>query len=147
MTLCIPKITIKSFNFFWSQYIRMKMKTPKSITLKRNTKNLMTALLPMVKKTISNKVNQIKSSIMQKIWPNKSKKRRNILKRVSNRGIKSLENNFSVKATTKLISTPKIVLEKPQIVAKPRVVASSKIAAKVKKVTKPKIVDKPEIVF
>ena len=125
----------------------MKMKTQKSITLRRNTKNLMTALLSMVKKTISNKVNQIKSSIMQKIWPNKSKKRRNILKRVSNRGIKSLENNFSVKATTKLISTPKIVLEKPQIVAKPRVVASSKIAAKVKKVTKPKIVDKPEIVF
>ena len=84
---------------------------------------------------------------MQKIWPHKSKKRRNILKRVSNRGIKSLENNFSIKATRKIISTPKIVLEKPQIVAKPRVVTSSKIAAKVKKVSKPKIVDKPKIVF
>ena len=64
---------------------------------------------------------------MQKIRPNKTKKRQNTLKRVSNRGIKSLENNFSVKATKNIISTPKIVIEKPQIVAKPNVVTSSKI--------------------
>ena len=40
---------IKS-NFFFSQYIRMEMKTSKSIVLKYNMKNLMTKLLPMVKK-------------------------------------------------------------------------------------------------
>ena len=84
---------------------------------------------------------------MGKILPNKLKKRRNIPKRVSNRRIKSLENNFSVKATKNIINTPKIVIEKPQIVAKPRVVTSSKIASKVKKVSKPKIVDKSEIVI
>ena len=106
----------------------------------------MTTLLPMVKNIISNKINQIKLGIMQKIRPNKTKKRRNIPKRVSNRGIKSLKNNSSVKATKNIISTPKIVIEKPQIVAKPNVVTSSKIATKPKKVSKPKIVDKSEIV-
>ena len=106
----------------------------------------MITLLPMVKYIISNKINQIKSGIMQKIRPNKTKKRRNTPKRVSNRGIKSLENNFSVKATKNIINTPKIVIEKPQIVAKPKVVTSSKIATKPKKVSKPKIVDKSEIV-
>ena len=124
----------------------MKMKSQKSIILKHNMKNLMTSLLPMVKKIISDKINQIKSGIMQKIRPNKTKKRRNTPKRVSNRGIKSLENNFSVKATKKIINTPKIVIEKPQIVVKPKVVTSSKIATKPEKVGKPKIVDKSEIV-
>ena len=42
---------------------------------------------------------------MHKIKPNKVQ---NTLKRVSNRGIKSLENNFSVKATKNIINTPKI---------------------------------------
>ena len=51
---------------------------------------------------------------MQKIRPNKIKKRRNTPKRVSNSGIKSLENNFSVNATKNIISTPKIVTENPQ---------------------------------
>ena len=83
---------------------------------------------------------------MQKVRPNKTKRRWNTLKRVSNRGIKSLENNFSVKATKNIISTPKIVNEKPQIFVKPKVVTSSKIATKPKKVSKPKIVDKPKIV-
>ena len=55
----------------------------------------------MVKNFISDNINQIKLPIMHKIRSNKSKKRRNTLKRVSNRGIKSLENNFSVKATKK----------------------------------------------
>ena len=77
----------------------MKMKSQKSIVLKHNMKNLMTTLLPMVKKIISDKINQIKSGIMQKIWPNKTKKRRNIPKR----RIKSLENNFSVNATKNII--------------------------------------------
>ena len=67
---------------------------------------------------------------MQKIRPNKTKKRRNTTKR----GIKSLENNFSVKATKNTISSPKIVIEKPPIAAKPKIA------------TKPKIVDRPEIV-
>ena len=80
---------------------------------------------------------------MCKIRPNKIKKRQNTPKRVSNRGIKSLENNFSVKATKNIISTPKIVIEKPQIVNKPEIVTMPKI---VTKVTKPKIVDRPEIV-
>ena len=77
----------------------MKMKAQKSIVLKRNFKNLMSTLLPMAKKVISNQINQIKSCIMHKIQPNKIKKRQNTLKRVSTRGIKSLGNNFSVKAT------------------------------------------------
>ena len=71
-----------------SQYIRMKMKAQKSIVLKRNFKNLMFTLLPMVKKVISNQINQTKSRIMRKIRPNKIQ---NTPKRVSNRGIKSLE--------------------------------------------------------
>ena len=40
----------------------------------------------------------------------RSNKVENTLKRVSNRGIKSLENNFSVKATKNIINTPKIVI-------------------------------------
>ena len=70
----------------------MEMKTRKSIVSKRSMKYLMTSLLPMVKKIVNKKINQIKSSIMQKI-------RSNTAKKVSNREIKSLENNFSVKAT------------------------------------------------
>ena len=124
----------------------MNKQTKRSIALKRNMKNLMITLLPMVKYIISNKINQIKSGIMQKIRPNKTKKRRNTPKRVSNRGIKSLENNFSVKATKNIINTPKIAIEKSPIVAKANVVTSSKIATKPKKVSKPKIVDKPKIV-
>ena len=83
----------------------MKMKIQKSLVLKRNKRNLMNTLLPMVKNMISDKVNEIKSDIIQKIQPNKSKKRQNTLKRVSNRGIKSLENNFSVNATKNIINT------------------------------------------
>ena len=84
----------------------MKMKNQKSIVLKPNMKNLITSLLPVVKKMINKKVNQIKSSIMRKILPNKLKKRQNTSKRVSNRTIKSLENNFSVIVTKNIISTP-----------------------------------------
>ena len=94
----------------------MKMKAQNSIILKRNFKKMMSILLPIAKKVISNQVNQIKSYIMRKIQPNK---RQNTLKRVSNRRIKSLEN---------IINTPKIAIEKP------KVVTASKIA------TKPKIV-------
>ena len=84
----------------------MKMKTQKSIVLKPNMKNLITSLLPVVKKMINKKVNQIKSGIMRKILPNKLKKRQNTSKRVSNRTIKSLENNFSVMVTENIISIP-----------------------------------------
>ena len=66
----------------------MRMKAQKSIVLKRNFKNLMFTLLPMVKKVVSNQINQTKSRIMRKIRPNKIQ---NTPKRVSNRGIKSLE--------------------------------------------------------
>ena len=86
------------------------MKSQKSIVLKHNMKNLTTTLLPMVKKIISDKITQVKLGITQKIRSNKAKKRWNTPKKVSNRGIKSLENNFS--ATKNIISTPKIVIEK-----------------------------------
>ena len=125
----------------------MKMKTQKSIALKHNMKNLMVSVLPMVKKMIAKKINQIKSTIKRKILPNRFKKKQNTPKRVSNRRIKSLENNFSVKATKKIINTPKIVIEKPQIVNKPRIVAMPKIVSKLKKASKPKIVGKSEIVI
>ena len=124
----------------------MKKQTQKSFVLKRNSKNLMSTLLPIAKKMLSNKINQIKSDIIQKILANRFKKRQNNLKNVSNRRIKSLENNFSVKATKTIINTPKIVNEKSLIVAKPNVVTLSKIATKPKKVIKPKIADKPKII-
>ena len=120
------------------------MRTQKSIVLKRNFKDLMSSLLPIVKKVISNQINQIKLRIMHKIWRNK---RQNTLKRVSNREMKSLENNFRVKATKKIINTPKIVIEKTPIVAELKVVTLSKIASTPKKVSKPKKVDKPKIVI
>ena len=104
----------------------------------------MSILLTIAKQVIRNQINKIKSRVMRKIQPNKVQ---NTLKRVSNRRIKSLENNFSVKATKNIINTPKIVIEKSPIVAKPNVVTSSKIATKPKKVSKPKIVDKPKIVI
>ena len=78
----------------------MNIKTQKSVVLKQNLKNLMSILLPIARKVISNKINQIKSRIMLKIVPNR---RQNTLKSVSNREIKSLENNFSVKATKNII--------------------------------------------
>ena len=102
----------------------------------------MSILLPIAKKVIQNQINKMKSPVMRKIQPNKVQ---NTLKRVSNRRIKSLENNFSVKATKNIINTPKIVIEKSPIVAKPNVVTSSKIAAETKKVSKPKIFDKLKI--
>ena len=92
----------------------MKMKAQKSIVLKRNFKNLMSTLLPIVEKVISNQINQIKSRIMRKIRPNKIQ---NTPKRVSNREIKSLEN---------IINTPKIVIEKPKVVTKPKKLANQK---------------------
>ena len=124
----------------------MIMKAQKSVVLKRNFKNFMSTLLPMAKKVISDQINQIKSRIMHKILLNKIKKRQDTPKRVSNRGIKSLESNFSVRATKNIINTPRIVIEKIPLVAKPNVVTSPKIATKPKKVSKPKIVDKPKTV-
>ena len=78
----------------------------------------MSTLLPIAKTMVSNKINQIKSDIIQKILSNRFKKRQNTQRNVSNRRIKSLENNFSVKATKNIINTPKIVNEKSPIVAK-----------------------------
>ena len=72
----------------------MKMKTQKSVVLKRNFKNLTSTLLPIAKKVISNQIKQIKSRILHKIRPNK---RQNFPKRVSNRGIKSLEITLVLK--------------------------------------------------
>ena len=62
-------------NFFLSQYVRMKNQTQKSVALKQNMKKLMTSVLPMVKKMINEKINQMKSGIMKKILPNNLKKR------------------------------------------------------------------------
>ena len=73
--------------------------------------------------------------------PNNLKKWRNTPKRISNRTLKSLENNAGVIITKYIISTPKIVFDKPPIVTKPEVVTMPKI------VSKPKIVNKPEIVI
>ena len=69
----------------------------------------MTSLLPVVKKMINKKINQIKSGIMRKIMPNSLKKTRSTPKRISNRTLKLLENNSRVIATKGVISTPKIV--------------------------------------
>ena len=91
----------------------MNVRSQKSIVSKRNFKKLMSTLLPIVKKVVSNQINKLKSCIMHKIRPNK---RQNTLKNVSNREIKSLKNNFRVKATKGIINTPKIVTEKPLIV-------------------------------
>ena len=118
---------MKNFEFSFAQYITMKMKTQKSILLKQN---LMSTLLPIVKRGISNHINKIKSRIIHKILPNK---KQNTLKSVSNRETKSLKNNFRVKATKGIINTPKIVIEKPLIVEEPKVVTLSKIATKPKK--------------
>ena len=52
----------------------MKMKIQKSIVLKRNMRNFMTTLLPMVKNIISDKIHQIKSGIVWKIQLNKTKR-------------------------------------------------------------------------
>ena len=62
---------------------------------------------------VNKNINKIKLGIMEKILPNRLKKRRNTPKRVSNRTIKSLENNFTVTATKNIINTLKIVIEKP----------------------------------
>ena len=72
---------------------------------------------------------------MQKIQPNK---RQNTLKRISNREIESLENNFRVKATKNIINTPKTAIEKLQIVSEPKI-TSPKIAAKPKKLSNQKL--------
>ena len=113
----------------------MKIKAQKSIALKRNFKNLMPTLLPIAKKVISNRINQIKSRILHKIRPNKIKKEQKTLKRVFNRGIKSLENNFSVNDTKNINNIPKIAI-KPEITTKPKIVDKPEIATKPKNVNK-----------
>ena len=100
---------------------------------------LLSTLLPIVKKEVSNQINKIKSSIIRKI---KSNKRQNTLKSVSNREIKSLNR---VGDTKEVINTPKIALEKPLIVEETKVITLPKIGAKPKKAIKPKKVDKSEI--
>ena len=104
----------------------MKNQVQKSTVSKPRMVNKAIILLPMAKKAtsllptakkmlhsrINSRINQVKG-IMRKVVPNRFKKGRNTPKRVSNRGIKSLENNFSVQATKNIINTPKIVIEKP----------------------------------
>ena len=55
----------------------MKKQIQKSVVLKYNMKKLMTSLLPVVKKMINKRINQIKLGIMRKIRPNNIKKTRN----------------------------------------------------------------------
>ena len=111
----------------------MKIQTQRSSALKHNMKKLITSLLPMAKKMVNKKTNQIKSGIIRKITSNNLKKIRNTPKRIFNRTLKSLENNSNVIATKNIISTPKIVINKPQIVTKPEVVTLPKIVIKPKK--------------
>ena len=59
----------------------MKTQTQRSVVLKQNAKNLMASLLLLVKKVKNEKINQIKSGIMKKIWANNLKKRRNTPKK------------------------------------------------------------------
>ena len=99
----------------------------------------MTSLLLVVKKMINKKTNQIKSDIMRKILPNKLKKRRNTPKKLSNRTLKSLENNARVIASKNIINTPKTVINKPQIVTKPEIVTMPKIVTKQKKLVNRKL--------
>ena len=91
------------------------MKAQKSIVLKRNFKGLMSILLPIVKKVVSNQINKIKSRIIRKVRPNKIQ---NTPKKVSNREIKSLEN---------IINTPKIVT---QVVTSSTKLANRKLSKK-----------------
>ena len=84
---------------------------------------------------------------MGKIMPNKFKKIQNTPKRVSKRGIKSLENNFSVKATKDIINTPKTITDELEIVTKPEVVTLPKIVSKPEIAPKPKKVSEPKIVI
>ena len=79
--------------------------------------------------------------------PNNLKKRWNTPKRISNRTLKSLENNSHIIATKNIISTPKIAIKKPPILTKPEKFTMPKIVTKPKKAAKPKKVDKPEIVM
>ena len=137
MSLEIPKIMIKKiFNFFLSQYIRMKNKAQKSIILKRNFKKLISILLRIAKKVIRNQINQIKLRIMCKIWPNKVQ---NTPKRVSDRGINEKPKNVD---KLPIATKPKIAkaknVDKPPIATKPKI-------AKSKNVDKSPIATKPEI--
>ena len=66
---------------------------------------------------------------------------------MSNRTLKSLENNCRVIATKDIINTPETVINKPPIIAKPEVVTMPTIVTKPKKVSKPTKVDKPETVI
>ena len=99
---------------------------------------MMISVLPIVKKMINEKINKIKSGATRKIMPNMLKKRRNTPKRISNRTIKSLENNSRVTATKNIISIPKVVTYKPPIITKPEIVTMPKIVTKPKKSYKPK---------
>ena len=69
---------------------------------------------------------------MRTIMPINLKKRRNTPKRISNRILKSLENNSHVIATKNIISAPKIFINKPPIITKPEVVAMPKIVSRPK---------------
>ena len=82
---------------------------------------------------INEKINQIKFGIVKKIILNNLKKRRNTLKRISNRTIKSLEDNSRVIATEDKISKPKIVTNDPLMITKPEVVTMLKTVTKPKK--------------
>ena len=141
----------------------MKIQVQKSIVSKPSKVKKIFSLLPMTKKMLKSKIKGVMRKKNTVSEPSKVKKIISLLsttkkmlnsrikgqntpKRVSNRRIKSVENNFSDKATKNIINTPKIAIEKPQIVTELKVVTSSKIVSKVKKVSKPKIVDKSEIV-
>ena len=120
----------------------MKIQVQKSTVSKPSKVKKIIRLLPMTKKMLNSKIKGIMRKKNTVSEPSKVKKiisllstakkmlnsrikGQNTLKRVSNREIKNLENNFSVTATENVIKTPKIAIEKPPIVVEPKVVTSA----------------------
>ena len=82
--------------------MRMKMKAQKCIVLKRNFKNLMSVLLPIVKKVISNQINKIKSRVTRKIRTNK----------IGKMALENIINTPKVATLSKIATKPKKVSKK-----------------------------------
>ena len=80
----------------------MKMKAQKCIVLKRNFKNLMSILLPIVKKVISNQINKIKSRVTRKIRTNK----------IGKMALENIINTPKVATLSKIATKPKKVSKK-----------------------------------
>ena len=120
----------KTFLLFFVSVYKNEKDGTKKCCIKVKFQKIYVYPIPIVKRRVSNQINKIEPCIIHKILPNKGQ---NTLKSASNREIKSLKNNFRVKATKGIINTPKIVIEKPLIVEEPKVVTLSKVDTKPKK--------------